>query len=41
MGGNAVVLLTSRAGQTASATGSSQTNVTLTATVYNCPDSAF
>jgi hypothetical protein len=45
MGGNAIVLLTNRAGQTGSAglgSGSlQQTNVVLTGTVYDCPESAF
>ncbi len=45
MGGNAVVLLTNRAGQTGSTAGGSgggqQTNVTMTATVYDCPPAAF
>lgn len=42
MGGNVVVLLTNRAGQTGSYSGdyggrSQQTNVSLSATVYSCP----
>lgn len=45
MGGNVVVMLTNRAGQTGSYSmnngygsgGSSQTNVALTGTVFNCP----
>ncbi len=45
MGGNVIVLLTNRAGQTGSVnegTGhSSQTNVTLTGTVYRCPASVL
>jgi hypothetical protein len=42
MGGNLIVLLTQRAGQTGSAWdgsgGSHQTNVTLSGNVYRCPD---
>lgn len=43
MGGNVVVLLTNRAGQTGSGSmwnsSSQQTNVVITGTVFNCPDS--
>lgn len=42
MGGNVIVLLTNRAGQTGSygryGGGSEQTNITLTGTVFKCPD---
>jgi hypothetical protein len=42
MGGNVLVLLTSRAGQTGEHKGESQqTNVTLTGTVFNCPDAVL
>ena len=45
MGGNAIVVLTNRAGQTGSAAGGSgglqQTNVVMTGTIYDCPESAF
>jgi len=45
MGGNVVVLLTNRAGSTGSLSGSGggmeQTNVTLSGTVFNCPDSVL
>lgn len=45
MGGNVVVILTNRAGQTGSygqyGGGSQQTNVALTGTVFNCPDSVL
>lgn len=44
MGGNVIVILTNRAGQTGSGFGggsSSQTNVTLTGTVFKCPANAL
>ena len=45
MGGNVVVLLTNRAGQTGSVSreggGMQQTNVTLSGTVYDCPASVL
>lgn len=45
MGGNVVVVLTNRAGQTGSygqyGGGSQQTNVTLTGTVFKCPNGAL
>lgn len=49
LGGNVVVPLTNRAGQTGSMSGGSwgmsgssqQTNVVLTGTVFNCPDSVL
>lgn len=45
MGGNVVVMMTNRAGQTGSYNqyggGSQQTNVALTGTVFNCPDSVL
>lgn len=45
LGGNVVVLLTNRAGQTGSygqyGGGSQQTNVALTGTIFNCPDSVL
>jgi hypothetical protein len=41
MGGNVIVMMTNRAGQTGgggwAGTGSTQTNVAMTATVFNCP----
>lgn len=44
LGGNVVVLLTNRSGQTGSygqyGGGSQQTNVTLSGTVYNCPETS-
>lgn len=50
MGGNVIVILTNRAGQTGSGgtdayggyhSSSQQTNVVLTGTVFNCPDSVL
>lgn len=45
MGGNVVVMLTNRAGQTGSygqyGGSSQQTNVAITGTVFNCPDSVM
>lgn len=45
LGGNVVSIITNRAGQTASygqyGGGSSQTNVTLSGTVFSCPDVAL
>lgn len=45
MGGNAVAILTNRAGNTGSfgqyGGGMSQTNVTLAGTVYNCPENVL
>lgn len=38
MGGNVVVILTHRAGQTGSAGDSQQTNVTITGNVYRCAE---
>ena len=45
MGGNTVVLMTNRAGQTGSYSmyggGTRETNVTMTGTVYNCPQAVL
>lgn len=45
LGGNVIVMMTSRAGQTGSGdqygSHSQQTNVTMTGTIFNCPDSVL